>query len=238
VPEVKRERLAAVIVKIAGLAVTVACWRWARESQRSETWNMALIWCAQLFAYPLTLLGRKTLDARPVIQRAEWANILVHHAMMIALGVAIFPAIRLAHKWPGTTIPIPRGLSLVLVILTGIATFMTVVNLALRGLGAPFAAKLSSRLATDWMYGWTRNPMLLATLAWLLSVRLGYRSVRFLLWVAISVSPGWIFFVRLYEERELEIRFGRAYRGYRARTPFLWPRKPWPAGPQTNNTPS
>lgn len=69
--------------------------------------------------------------------------------------------------------------------------------------------------------GWTRNPMLLATLALLLSVGLWYRSVWFLLLVAISVSPGWIFSVRMYEERELEIRFGRAYRGYRARTPFL-----------------
>jgi protein-S-isoprenylcysteine O-methyltransferase Ste14 len=30
----------------------------------------------------------------------------------------------------------------------------------------------------------------------------------------------------LYEERELEIRFGQSYREYKARTSFLWPRKP------------
>jgi protein-S-isoprenylcysteine O-methyltransferase Ste14 len=40
----------------------------------------------------------------------------------------------------------------------------------------------------------------------------------------VSVFPGWIFFVKRYEERELEIRFGEFYVDYRARTPFLWPR--------------
>ena len=33
--------------------------------------------------------------------------------------------------------------------------------------------------------------------------------------------------VKIYEERELELRFGEAYRDYRAKTPFLvpWKRK-------------
>ena len=113
-----------------------------------------------------------------------------------------------------------------LVWLTGFATLLTVVNLALGGLGASFAAKLSSRLATDWMYAWTRNPMLLCTLALLLSVGFRYRSVWFVLWVILIVSPGWIFFVNIYEERELEIRFGAPCVDYRLRTPLLWPRKP------------
>jgi len=152
--------------------------------------------------------------------------------MMISLGVGIFPAIRLVSEWPGALIPTPRVAGLVCMILTGIATVLTVFNLALCGLGAPFAAKLSSRLATDWMYAWTRNPMLLATLSLLLSVGLWYRSVWFLLWAAVIVCPGWIFFVRKYEERELEVRFGSAYRDYRMRTPFLWPRKPSPDTPQ------
>ena len=129
-----------------------------------------------------------------------WAflNVLVHYAMMISLGVGIFPAIRLVSKWPGATIPIPRALRLVCMVLSGIAAVLTVLNLAVRGLGVPFAAKLSSRLATDWMYAWTRNPMLLAMLSLLLSVGLWYRSVWFLLWVTAIVSPGLIFFVRGY----------------------------------------
>jgi protein-S-isoprenylcysteine O-methyltransferase Ste14 len=228
---VKQERLAAAIVNVAGLALTVACWLWAREGQRSDAWNLAIIWCAPLFVYPITLLGRKALDARPVVRRAEWANILVHYAMMIALGVGIFPALRLVQTWPGSAIPVPPQVGLVLVVVTGgLATLLTVLNLAWRGLGAPFAAKLSTRLATDWMYAWTRNPMLLSTLALLFSLALWYRSLWFVAWVAVSVSPGWIFFAKVYEERELEIRFGAGYNDYRARIPLLWPRRPRPPG--------
>ena len=115
-----------------------------------------------------------------------------------------------------------------LVILTGFAAFLTVLNLTVRGLGAPFAVKLSSKLATGWMYAWTRNPMLLCSLAWLFSLGLWYRSLRVIVWLAVSVSPGWIFFVKVYEERELQIRFGPGYEEYRRRTPLLWPRKPRP----------
>ena len=218
--------------QVAGLAVTVACWVWAANGQRSEAWNVALIWCAPLLTFPITLLGRKALDARLGVRRAEWVNVAVHYAMMIALGVGIFPGFRLLMKQPVVATPVLAQLVAAVVVLTGIATFLTVLNLAWRGLGAPFAVKLSSRLATDWMYGWTRNPMLLCTLAWFLSLAQWHQSAWGVLWIAVSVAPGWIFFVRLYEERELEIRFCASYAEYRARTPFLWPRKPRPAEQQ------
>ena len=68
--------------------------------------------------------------------------------------------------------------------------------------------------------------MLLCTLALLLSVGLRYRSIWFVVWVMLIVSPGWIFFVKVYEERELGLRFGDSYLKYKARTPMLLPR--WP----------
>jgi protein-S-isoprenylcysteine O-methyltransferase Ste14 len=70
--------------------------------------------------------------------------------------------------------------------------------------------------------------MLLATLAWLLCLGLWRQSAWFVLWVVFILSPGLIFFVWKYEERELRIRFGPAYEAYRARTPLLWPRRPRP----------
>jgi protein-S-isoprenylcysteine O-methyltransferase Ste14 len=43
----------------------------------------------------------------------------------------------------------------------------------------------------------------------------------------LAVSPAaCVAYLKVYEERELEIRFGQSYRGYRAGTSFLWPRKP------------
>jgi len=35
-----------------------------------------------------------------------------------------------------------------------------------------------------------------------------------------------VVFLKAFEERELEIRFGASYLEYKARTPMLWPRRP------------
>jgi protein-S-isoprenylcysteine O-methyltransferase Ste14 len=52
-------------------------------------------------------------------------------------------------------------------------------------------------------------------------------------WPSIGVSPGWIFFAKIYEERELELRFGQSYVEYRQRTPMFWPRRPWESARRT-----
>jgi hypothetical protein len=48
----------------------------------------------------------------------------------------------------------------------------------------------------------------------------------FVLWVLILFAPALLFFVKVFEERELEIRFGAPYLDYKSRTPMLFPRKP------------
>jgi len=223
--------LRSLIARIGGLVVVALCWYWARNAPWSNAWAMAVVWCVPPLTFPISVVARKALDAKPTVCRVEWVTILSHYATMIVLGAGIFRAFRLAGEWPGVEIPVPPPLSRALVIVTSVTTGLTVLNLAWRGLGAPFAVKLSSRLATDWMYAWTRNPMVLCTLPWLFSLGLMYRSLWILVWLAVSVTPGWIFFVKRYEERELQIRFGASYDEYKARTPFLWPRKPNVAGP-------
>jgi protein-S-isoprenylcysteine O-methyltransferase Ste14 len=120
----------------------------------------------------------------------------------------------------------PVEIGLLLVITTGAASLLTVINLALKGLGAPFAIALSRKVAVDWLYAWTRNPMVLAALACLLSLGIWFQSTLFVLWVAVLFAPALLFFVKVYEERELEIRFGASYLEYKSRTPMLFPRKP------------
>jgi protein-S-isoprenylcysteine O-methyltransferase Ste14 len=102
------------------------------------------------------------------------------------------------------------------------------VNLALSGLGAPFAIALSQRLALNGMYAWTRNPMILALLLTLFGLGLWLRSGLFLIWTLVVFAPAVLAYLVLYEERELEIRFGDAYLDYKACTPMLWPRRPRP----------
>jgi protein-S-isoprenylcysteine O-methyltransferase Ste14 len=99
---------------------------------------------------------------------------------------------------------------------------LVIFNLALKGLGAPFAIALTRVVATDWLYAWTRNPMVLSAFAFLLGLGLWLQSSLFILWLLIVVSPAFFIFLRVYEERELDIRFGDAYRAYKAQTPMLF----------------
>jgi len=213
-----------ILVNLAGLAVTIACCLWALNGGLSEPWITAVIWGAPLLTFPISVLGRWALDAQPSVRRAKWTNIFVHYAMVIVLGIGLFPGFRVVLSRPALEIPVVRQMVWGLVMVTGAGTVLTVANLAIRGLGLPFALKLSSRLATDYLYQWTRNPMVLCTFAWFLSLALWHPSSAAILWLVVGVFPGWIFFVKRYEERELEIRFGASYASYRARTPFLWPR--------------
>jgi len=215
-----------VIAKLAGLAIVVTCCWWAANVKRSRAADSWLIWGAPLAVFPASYAGRKALDVRPTAAHASRMDIAVHYAVGAALGMGIFPAVRRLLAEPVIATPWLRQAAGALVAVTGAAAALTVVNLAWRGLGAPFAVKLSSRLATDWMYGWTRNPMGLSSVCWLASIGLERGSVWFLVWLAIGVSPGWIFFAKVYEERELELRFGQSYVEYRQRTPMFLPRKP------------
>jgi len=215
-------------VKIAGLVLTVACWFWAGKVVPGHLWTIVLIAVAPFLQFLITLLGRRALDAHPDTVRAQWASLFVHYGEMIVLGVSIFPAIRIVQEeyLDQTPFSFPPIIGQVLMMVTGLAAALTVLNLAIRGLGLPFAAKLSSRLATDWMYGWTRNPMGLCTFAFLCSIGVRYWCMWWFVVLLVCLVPGWIFFVRYFEERELEIRFGAPYLAYRAATPMFWPRKP------------
>jgi protein-S-isoprenylcysteine O-methyltransferase Ste14 len=98
---------------------------------------------------------------------------------------------------------------------------LTVLNLAIGGFGLPFAAALSKKLATTWLYARCRNPMLLCCLLFFIVGAVWLQSLHAVLWTILWLTPAWILYVRLYEERELELRFGESYLRYKAQTPFF-----------------
>ncbi len=212
--------------KIGPLILVWLVWGWMLEAKLSFATNLAIIIVAPLLVYPLVWLGRRILDRDPTPSRIIWMTTVVHIGVGGLFGMVVIRALLTYADWRGLLLPIPTEVGLVLAIITGIALALTVANLALKGLGAPFYLALSKRLAVDWMYAWTRNPMVLAALAFLVSLGLWYRSAAFVLWAVIVVAPALLFFVRTYEERELELRFGSSYLAYRSRTPMLFPRKP------------
>lgn len=213
------------LVRVAAFAATVALWRWALQRSFSPAGTLVCLVGTLAAVYPTVWIGRLLLDRKPTAERVAWVTTGVHAVLMVLLGVAIVKSVQTADAWRGLTLPVPRPIGMALVVVTSALALLTVLTLAVRGLGAPFAIVLSRRLATDWLYAWTRNPMVLATLAWLVAIGLYLQSALFVLWVIGLVAPAWIAFLKVYEERELEIRFGSAYRAYRANTPFLWPRR-------------
>lgn len=213
------------LIRVAGFALTIVLWRWILQQSFSPLVNLFCIIGTLLAIFPTVWIGHGLLDIKPTIEQVAWVTTVVHAILMVLFGMAIIKAIQTGDTWRGLIIPIPRSLGITLVYITGAVTLLTVANLAIRGLGAPFAIALSRRLATNWLYARTRNPMVLATLAWLVAVGLWLQSTLFVVWVLVLVAPAWIVFLKVYEERELEIRFGEAYREYKAKTSFLWPRK-------------
>jgi protein-S-isoprenylcysteine O-methyltransferase Ste14 len=212
--------------RIALLVFTLFIWLWASNTPLSNVMNLSIIVGGILLVFPLVWLGRMILDRQPTTSRAAWITTFVHYALGILFGVAIIRAVITHQDWPDWKLPIPVEIGLLLVIVTGVAVLSTMVNLALKGLGAPFAIALSRKLAVDWLYAWTRNPMVLTALAFLLALGIWFQSTLFVLWVFILFTPALLVFVKMYEERELEIRFGASYLEYKSRTPMLFPRKP------------
>lgn len=90
-----------------------------------------------------------------------------------------------------------------------------------RGTPHPFAAK-TQRLVTEGPYRVVRNPMMWAVGAILAGLALVRGSVG--LWIGLAGFLVYIqFFVRFYEERDMDRRFGEQYREYCRRVPRWWP---------------
>jgi protein-S-isoprenylcysteine O-methyltransferase Ste14 len=214
------------IIRVFLFAVTIPYWLWLAQQPLSPTAILISVILGVAAMYPVVWLGRKWLDANPIREHMERVTTVVHFVLLFFLGTALIAATITADHWRGWVIPLDPRVSWWLMVITSLIALATVINLALRGWGAPFAIALTRRLATDWMYAWTRNPMVLATMAFFVSFGLWKQSALFVAWVLLWVVPAFVFFLKVYEERELEIRLGKRYLEYRKKTPFMWPRRP------------
>lgn len=213
-------------VRISLFVLTIFVWSWVLQLRLSSVMDVSIIVGGILLVFPIAWVGRKMLDKDPTAIRTGRITTGVHYTIVIMAGVAITRALGILQEGPDGLLPVPTGIGLVLVMITGGATLLVVLNLAVKGLGAPFAVALSRKLAVDWLYAWTRNPMVLTVLALGISLGVWFQSLWFALWVLLLLAPALLFFVKIYEERELEIRFGASYLEYKSRTPMLIPRRP------------
>jgi protein-S-isoprenylcysteine O-methyltransferase Ste14 len=216
-------RLGTLAIHLGSFAITLWIWLQVEAARSGMLVSAAIIVGGVVLMVPASVAARRWLDREPTPGRVHMATFFLHWAIMLLLGAAVLEAIKTGRSWQGWTVPLPPVVGWYLMVITGTAGVLCVLNLAVRGLGAPWSIALSRRLASDWLYRWTRNPMGLAFFAFLVSFGLWIQSALFIAWVVLAVAPCWLLFVRIFEERELELRFGEAYRVYRARTPMLIP---------------
>jgi protein-S-isoprenylcysteine O-methyltransferase Ste14 len=98
-------------------------------------------------------------------------------------------------------------------------------NKSLRALGSGTNAfRLTKRIVEADVYRYTRNPMSLGYYLFALGVGFISGSSLLTLYVLFGLIPAHLFFLRFFEELELELRLGESYREYKQKTPFLIPR--------------
>jgi protein-S-isoprenylcysteine O-methyltransferase Ste14 len=99
---------------------------------------------------------------------------------------------------------------------------LAVGSLLFRGQGFPLMI-LTEKLADNLLYKRTRNPMMSGLLLTFVGIGLLIGSSFLTLWSLIGFIPAIIFWLKFFEECELEIRLGQSYREYKQRVPFLIP---------------
>jgi protein-S-isoprenylcysteine O-methyltransferase Ste14 len=103
--------------------------------------------------------------------------------------------------------------------------FLGVTNKLLRSLGSGTNAFiLTKKIVDDDIYKRTRNPMSLGFYLTALALAFASSSTFVLLAVSLGLIPAHIFFLKYFEELELELRFGEPYLEYKKSVPFLFPK--------------
>jgi len=115
-------------------------------------------------------------------------------------------------------VTLARGVYLVMVLSVG----LIVVGVILVTLGWHRVYRGEGTLVTDGIYGYLRHPQYLGLILIIVAFNIQWPTLLTLLMAPVLI----IMYIRLAreEERELEERFGEAYRAYRLKVPAFWPR--------------
>lgn len=100
--------------------------------------------------------------------------------------------------------------------------FISIFALFEKGCGQP-AFILTKKVVDGYVYKLCRNPMSFGFYSGCLALGFLSGSTYFTLWMLIEVIPSHILYLKIFEELELEMRFGQSYIEYKKHTPFLVP---------------
>lgn len=183
------------------------------------------------FVIGTVVLGLE-LRRSPASDKAERSSRVMHFLFFAGLGAPFLLGI----FYPGLTRldalvglePLPgRPLSLAAGAILGLPGLylLGASNRLLRALGSGANAFRLTRRVVAWdVYKHTRNPMSLGYYLACLGLSLAIGSTLLTLYVLLGLIPAHLFYLKFFEERELELRFGEPYNQYRQEVPFLIPR--------------
>lgn len=173
------------------------------------------------------------LRRSPSKENADRASRVMHFLFFAGLGLpplvaAIYPGLTRLDAQVGLE-PLPWGpLRLaagVIVSIPGVY-LLVVSNKLLRALGdGANAFRLTKHVVAQDIYQRTRNPMSLGYYLAALGLSLLIGSTVLTLFVLIGLVPAHLFFLKFFEECELELRLGLPYLQYKREVPFLIPKR-------------
>ena len=168
----------------------------------------------------ISFFGNILLENYP--DKVNAVNFIIHYLILFVLGSFLIFALKENPFWT-KSIEFPKDVSILLILFFTFLGLLTVINLAISGLGAPFAISLTERISETFLYKYSRNPMVLSTICLLVSIGLFYQSIIFILWTLLLVFPAFVVFLLVYEEKELYLRFGENYSIYKKQTSRFFP---------------
>lgn len=106
----------------------------------------------------------------------------------------------------------------------GLYLMATTISIFIRiGKGTLAPCSPTRKLIKGGMYGYVRNPMIMGVLTVLIGELIAILSIKLFIWMGIFFIVNNIFFV-LFEEPNLEKKFGDEYREYKKNVPRWIPR--------------
>ena len=153
---------------------------------------------------------------------------------MIPLGIfflIIMPAIFIRISNIDKRLDIPRItfqpfsliISIFLIILGLIFAFWAIQAEFIEGKGTPVPMMPTQKLVITGPFVYCRNPMGFGTICAYLGVVILIGSLSSFI-LLVFLSSAFLIYIKIVEEKELEIRFGKDYLEYKERVPFIIPR--------------
>lgn len=155
------------------------------------------------------------------LAKQEFFHLLVMPLMLFLIAWLLDKALNLHGILPHTTIML---IGSILLLICGLSLSLWTRWIQFKiGQGTPAPQMPTQKLIIKGPYKYSRNPMILGDVIWLICLGAILNSLSFMI-----ISTFWfvlhLFYYKLIEEKELIARFGQEYEEYKNRVAFLIPK--------------